>query len=104
MRKLYFKMISWPNLLTLLFWLGVSTIAFGQSKKVNGSVQDQKGEGIPGVSITIKGVANRGTTTDGAGKFSLSGVDNKTVLKISSIGFESQEVSVGTQTNLNITL
>lgn len=104
MRKLYFKMISWPNLLTLLFWLGVSTIAFGQSKKVNGSVQDQKGEGIPGVSITIKGVANRGTTTDGAGKFSLSGVDNKTVLKISSIGFESQEVSVGNQTNLNITL
>jgi TonB-linked SusC/RagA family outer membrane protein len=97
-------MISWPNLLTLLFWLGVSTIAFGQSKKVNGSVQDQKGEGIPGVSITIKGVANRGTTTDGAGKFSLSGVDNKTVLKISSIGFESQEVSVGNQTNLNITL
>ena len=104
MRKLYFKMISWPNLLTLLFWLGVSTIAFGQSKKVNGSVQDQKGEGIPGVSITIKGVTNRGTTTDGAGKFSLSGVDNKTVLKISSIGFESQEVSVGNQTNLNITL
>ena len=104
MRKLYFKMISWPNLLTLLFWLGVSTIAFGQSKKVNGSVQDQKGEGIPGVSITIKGVANRGTTTDGAGKFSLTGVDNKTVLKISSIGFESQEVSVGNQTNLNITL
>jgi TonB-linked SusC/RagA family outer membrane protein len=97
-------MISWPNLLTLLFWLGVSTIAFGQSKKVNGSVQDQKGEGIPGVSITIKGVANRGTTTDGAGKFSLTGVDNKTVLKISSIGFESQEVSVGNQTNLNITL
>ena len=104
MKKLYFKMITWPNILTLVFLLCVSTFAFGQSKKVNGSVQDQKGEGIPGVSVTVKGVANRGTTTDGSGKFSLSGVDNKTVLKISSIGFESQEIAVGNQTNLNITL
>lgn len=104
MRKLYFNELSWTKLLFILFWLGTSSIAFGQTKKVTGSVQDQKGEGIPGVSIVIKGDANRGTTTDGSGKFNLTGVDNKTVLKISSVGFESQEITIGSRVNVEITL
>lgn len=104
MKKLYSKMTSWPNLLTLFFWLGISTIAFGQSKKITGTVKDLKGEGISGVSITLKGEANRGTTSDGFGKFTLTGVDNKTVLKISSVGFENQEVFIGARTNVEITL
>lgn len=104
MRKLYFKEFSWTILLFMLVWIGTTSIAFGQTKKVTGSVQDQKGEGIPGVSISIKGDANRGTTTDGTGKFNLIGVDNKTILKFSSVGFESQEIAIGSRVNLEIIL
>jgi TonB-linked SusC/RagA family outer membrane protein len=104
MRKLYYKKISWPNIYTILFWLTLSSAAFGQAKKVTGTVQDRNGGGIPGVSITIKGVPNRGTTTDVSGKFSLTELNEKAVLKISSVGFESQEISVGSRANIEITL
>jgi TonB-linked SusC/RagA family outer membrane protein len=104
MRKFYSKIISWPNLLILLCWLGISSVAFGQTKTVTGSVRDQKGAGIPGVSIALKGVPNRGATSDASGNFSLTGVDNKTVLMFSSVGFESLEVTIGSKTNVEITL
>ena len=104
MKKLYLTIISWPNIIFLLCWLGISTMALGQAKKISGLVKDPKGEGIPGVSITIKGIANKGTTTDASGKFNLTSVDNKTVLKFSSVGFESQEITVGNKVNIEITL
>lgn len=104
MRKLYYKIISWPNVYIILFWLTFSSVAFGQVKKITGTVQDRNGGGIPGVSITIKGVPNRGTTTDVSGKFSLTELNDKAVLKISSVGFESQEISVGSRANIEITL
>lgn len=104
MRKLYYKIISWPNVYIILFWLTFSSVAFGQAKKITGTVQDRNGGGIPGVSITIKGVPNRGTTTDVSGKFSLTELNEKAVLKISSVGFESQEISVGSRANIEITL
>ena len=104
MRKLYNQIISRCNLLLLICWLGVSSIALGQTKSITGVIKDQKGDAIPGVSITIKGIANRGTSSDANGKFNLSGVDNKTVLKFSSVGFESKELAIGTKSSLEITL
>ena len=74
-----------------------------QDIPIKGKVTNEKGIGIQGVSIKIKG-SSGGVITDQDGLFSLRVPDNKTILIFSFIGFESQEVEIGTKTNLNIVL
>ena len=69
---------------------------------VTGRVVDEKGAGLPGVNVVIKGGSN-GTQTDADGKFSLS-VPENTTLVFSFVGYTSQEVVVGTQSTINIAL
>jgi TonB-linked SusC/RagA family outer membrane protein len=71
--------------------------------QVTGSVKDDKGLPLPGVSIAVKGSTN-GTTTDANGSYSISVDDGNAVLIFSFIGFLSKEVVVGTQTEINISL
>lgn len=73
-----------------------------QSRTVNGKISDNKGEGIPGVTILEKSTTN-GTATNGDGSFSIT-VQNNATLIVSAIGFATQEIVVGTQTNINVTL
>ena len=66
-------------------------------------VSAEDGEGLPGVTIRVQGT-NTGTTTDLEGNFSLEVPSPESVLVISSIGFKSQEIRVGNQTNFNVSL
>ncbi len=61
------------------------------------------GEGLPGVSVTVKG-STTGTTTDADGTFKLTVPDGNATLVFSFIGYTPEEVPVGNQTTLNITL
>ncbi len=99
--KFYHKQKSLLFLLSFLL-LGWSTLA--QDRRVNGQVSSSgDGQGVPGASISIKG-SNVGTTTDGQGKFSIAVKDAGSVLIISSVGFAKKEVTVGTQSTINISL
>lgn len=69
---------------------------------VNGVVNDINSQPIPGANIIVQGTSN-GTTTDFDGKFSIS-VSQGDVLVISYVGFETQNITVGNQTQLNIVL
>ncbi|HTF18484.1 MAG TPA: TonB-dependent receptor [Chryseolinea sp.] len=70
---------------------------------VSGTVKDEQGIAVPGVNVLVKSTTN-GTTTDVDGHFSLEVPDESSILIFSFIGYTSQEVTVGGQTNLNITL
>lgn len=72
-------------------------------KNVKGRVNDDKGEGLPGVSVVVKGT-QRGTTTNTEGEFTLSVPDEKAVLIFSYVGYNPQEVIVGSQAVFNISL
>ena len=74
-------------------------------RAIAGVVIDEKGEGLPGVSVLLKGTG-RGTTTDAVGKYRLSIPDGMTdaVLVFSFVGFLSQEVVVGNQSAVSVTL
>ena len=72
-----------------------------QSKKVTGTVTDAMGPVI-GASILEKGTSN-GTVTDIDGNFSLN-VQPGATLVISYIGFETQEIAVGNQSTINVTM
>ncbi|SFF17395.1 TonB-linked outer membrane protein, SusC/RagA family [Spirosoma endophyticum] len=70
---------------------------------VTGSIVDDKGEKLPGVTVLIKG-SQRGTTTDTEGKFSINVPNRETVLAFSYVGFFSQEITVGNRTKIDVVL
>ncbi len=69
---------------------------------INGKVTGSDGEEIPGVTIVIKG-ANSGTTTDLEGNYTLS-VPEDATLVFSFVGYQMQEVVVGSQSKIDIIL
>ncbi len=93
MRKMYFSLIA---------LLLISATALAQ-RTVSGKVTDETGEGLPGVNVVIKGTTT-GVTTDLDGNFQISVPDDNTVLVFSSVGMETQEVTVGTQTVLDVAM
>jgi len=71
--------------------------------RVTGSVMDEKGSPLGGVSVQVKGT-NAGTVTDAQGKFSINVPNTNAILEISSVGFESQDFPINGQTEINIVL
>ncbi|MDO4826277.1 MAG: TonB-dependent receptor [Bacteroidia bacterium] len=81
--------------------LMISVSAMAQLIPITGTVSDQTGPVIS-ASVIEKGTTN-GTVTDFDGRFSLS-VRKGAILEISSVGYITQTVTVGEQTNFIITL
>lgn len=92
------------NLFVFLFALLISTVSFAQQGKVTGTVSADDGSPLPGASVMIKGTAT-GVTTDLDGKYTIeiSGTENP-VLVYSYVGYLSEEVTVGNQVVIDITL
>jgi TonB-linked SusC/RagA family outer membrane protein len=76
---------------------------FQNKVNVTGNVQDEKGEALPGVNVTVKGTSI-GTTTDVNGNYSLNLSEKQDVLVFSFIGYATQEVAVNDRAVLNVTL
>lgn len=73
-------------------------------RKITGVVLDEKGAGLPGVSVVLK-ETQRGTTTIADGTFSLDNIpEQSAVLVFSFVGYQRQEVTVSTQTTLSVSL
>ncbi len=89
-------------LFSVFLWLLAMLPSFAQEKSISGKVTSDAGESLPGVNIVIKG-SSRGTSTDAQGNYKLS-VSTNAILVYSSIGFTSQEVRVGNQSVINVTL
>ena len=71
---------------------------------IKGRIVNKAGEPLQGVSVLVAGTQN-GTTTNGDGRFTLSIPEGgNVILEISSVGYQTKTVSVGNQTELNITL
>lgn len=70
---------------------------------IKGKVTDISGSSLPGVSIVVKGTTT-GTITDANGNYSLSNVPENATLQFSFVGMKAQEVRVGNETTINITL
>lgn len=73
----------------------VSKQAVSGDVHVTGRVTDTQGNPMPGVTIQVEGTAT-GTTTNANGRFALNAPDNSTLI-ISSIGYETQTINLGTQ-------
>ncbi len=70
---------------------------------ISGTVKDEKNEPMPGVNVAVKNTT-RGTSTDPSGRFNLSIPDESSVLVFSFLGYEKQEVAVGSRKIINVQL
>lgn len=71
--------------------------------QISGHISDESGKGLPGVNIAEKGTTN-GTTTDAEGDYKLSVTGAGSVLVFSFLGYTSQELPVGSNSVMNVTL
>lgn len=76
-------------------------VVFAQSI-ITGNVKDEKAEPLPGVSVSVSGTKN-GVTTDAQGHFSIAAAKGQTLV-FSFVGMESQQVLIGDNNILDITL
>ena len=72
------------------------------TKKITGTVVDAQGPVI-GASVVEKGKTGNGVITDFDGKFTLN-VNPGATIVVSYVGYETQEIKVGNQSNINVTL
>ena len=85
-----------------LFMALCGMTAFAQNK-LTGKISNESGEELVGVSVYEKGTTN-GTVTDFNGKYSLNYKSATSVVVFSYVGFATQEVISGSQTELNVTM
>jgi TonB-linked SusC/RagA family outer membrane protein len=91
MNKIFFLFVFLPMMV------------FSQSKTITGSVTDDGGLPIPGVTILVKNSKNLGVATDFDGNFSITIPSNQTkILVFSYLGYTTQEVDVSNTTNVNL--
>jgi TonB-linked SusC/RagA family outer membrane protein len=76
--------------------------AFAQQKTIKGTVVDVTGEPLIGVNVAVKGTTI-GIITDIDGNYTLE-VPSKSTIVFSYIGYQAQEVPVGNQSTINVTL
>jgi len=85
-------------------WLPVKDTHASVQQEITGTVTDgSNGEALPGVSILIKGTT-LGTVTDMDGRYRIAVPGSDAVLVFSFLGFESQEISVGPNSEINVRL
>ena len=91
MNKIFFLFVFLPMMV------------FSQSKTITGSVTDDGGLPLPGVTILVKNSKNLGVAADFDGNFSITIPSTSSkILVFSYLGYTTQEVNVSNTSNVNL--
>lgn len=93
--------LSMKAMLTILLLYVFSSEVHAQSL-ISGTVTDSSGKPLPGVSVQVKN-STKGTTTNDQGSYSINAVSTD-VLVFSYIGYQPQEITVGSRLTVDINL
>jgi TonB-linked SusC/RagA family outer membrane protein len=107
------KILPYFKFKALLLFILISTgMAFSMhiyaqaptgGRTISGTVTDETGQPLPGVSVTVKGTS-AGVPTNVAGTYTIQVADNTAVLTFSFIGYTKKELIVGTQSKIDVQL
>ena len=86
----------------LMFFLLFSGIGYAQ-KTIQGTIKDQNGNPLIGVTVIEQGT-NNGKVSDFDGNFSIEVLDDNAILGITYIGFVGQNIAVGSNSTINVSL
>lgn len=90
------------KILTIFLWV-ISVSVFAQTQNVTGKITDSAGESLPGVTVVVKGTTT-GAVTDIDGNYIMNKVSSESTLVISFVGMLTQEIVVGNQTTISVTM
>ena len=102
MRNLHKKPNRWLFFCAAAILICLCLRVSAQSQQVSGTVTDEKGVGLTGVTIRIKN-KSVGTSSDKSGNYSIS-VNQGDILSFSFLGYLTQEISYSNQLKLNVSL
>ena len=74
-----------------------------QKRKLTGKVTDEGGMPLPGATVVVKGTTS-GTVTNFDGEYLLTNIDASNTIVFSFVGMLSQEVVVGDQSQINVSM
>jgi len=98
---------TFRGLFLLLFMFatfGFTNNAFAQSIEVNGTITDNSGVPLPGASVTLKSDQTIGVQSDFEGNYTIEVPNSQSILVYSYLGFSTQEIVVGDQRTINVSL
>ncbi|MDQ3276927.1 MAG: SusC/RagA family TonB-linked outer membrane protein, partial [Bacteroidota bacterium] len=90
-------------LMLMLGVLLVSTHVLAQNRAISGRIANELGEGIANASVSVKGTTN-GTVTNANGNFTLNVGSAARTLVVSSVGFQTKEISIDNKTTYDVKL
>jgi TonB-dependent starch-binding outer membrane protein SusC len=96
--------VTWKMLILTFIFLN-SLLVFkvsAQGSAITGVIVDEKNQPLTGVNVVVKG-KTAGTITDIDGKYSINAASTD-VLSFTFVGFKTEEIAVGNQTQINVTL
>ncbi|GAB3415714.1 SusC/RagA family TonB-linked outer membrane protein [Niabella aquatica] len=91
------------KMLLALLMSCMAMLSHAQQRTVSGTVTDEQGAPLAGVSYIVKGT-NTGGVTTASGAFSVAVPNNTSILQLSYVGYQTQEIEIGDKTDMNITL
>ena len=103
--SLIFKMQKPKHTRILVLALFIFNVLLAQqaNAQIKGKVTDVNGLPLSSVSVTVKGTKSS-AITNAEGEFSIPAADQKSILIFSYVGYQTQQVTVGSQSNLEIKL
>lgn len=102
-KKLNYQAVT-KVLIAVVICCASSVAAYGQAsgRVITGKVTDSGNEALPGVNVVVKGTL-RGSITDIEGNYSIE-ASSDDLIEFSFVGFENQELAVGSQNVINVTM
>lgn len=95
------------RLLVFVMAIVIQQEGFAQTRKISGTILDDKGAPVSGVSVSASRTAQKtstGTVTDALGAFSLNIDGTYKTLTITGVGFTPQDINIGSNTVFTVTL
>ncbi len=81
----------------------LALFAYAQQRTITGTVMDEQGAPLEGVSYVLKGTTLGGLTSE-AGTFSITVPGNNAVLEFSGVGFTTQTITIGNETSIIVVM
>jgi TonB-linked SusC/RagA family outer membrane protein len=81
----------------------ISVTGYAQTRQVSGTVTDENGQALLGVAVSVNERSTVAAVSDLQGRFTISAAPNET-LTFNYIGYAPKEVTVGSQTQIDVTM
>ena len=101
--KLFIRGIAIKQIVIIFLLLSFQTVFSQSTREINGVILSEDGTPVSGCSIILKG-SSKGATSDSQGKFMIEVPNSKTVLLLSHVGYQMQEIPVGDRTEFTVRL